>query len=60
MGIRALNEGLGMKAILERVVTLDKEEVWVWVGEGDRWALGERGWGVLRWRPGGWFGVFGL
>jgi hypothetical protein len=60
MGIRALNEGLGMKAKLERVCTLDAEEVWIWQGEGDRWALGERGRDCLRWRPEGWFGVFGL
>ena len=62
MGIRALNEGLGVKAKLERVVTLDTEEAWVWRGEDgeDRWGIGERGRGVLRWRPEGWFGVFGL
>ena len=62
MGIRALNEGLGVKARLERVVMLSEGETWVWSGERgeDRWSLGKRGVGVLRWRPEGWFGVFGL
>jgi hypothetical protein len=58
--IRALNEGLGMKARLDRVVSLDAQECWVWKGEGDRWSLETRGKDVLRWRPEGWFGVFGL
>jgi hypothetical protein len=62
MGIRALNEGLGVKACLGRVVSLDKEEEWIWQAgkEEDRWCLGDKGRGVLRWRPEGWFGVFGL
>ena len=60
-GIRALNEGLGIKAKLESVCRLDAEEIWVWMAEEgeDRWAIGERGRGCLRWRPEGWFGVFG-
>ena len=53
MGIKELNGGLGIKVCLGRVVSLDKEDEWIWrAGEGeDRCGLGSKGKGALRWRP---------